>query len=35
VRWNPLESEDAAFRWLLVLFAVFAVVVVVVLVAKS
>jgi len=35
VRWNPLTSEDAAFRWLLVLIAIFAVFVVVLLLARS
>lgn len=34
-RWNPLRSEDAAFRWLVVLFAVFAVFVVLLLVARA
>jgi hypothetical protein len=34
-RWNPLASEDAAFRWLLVLLGVFAVVIVAVLVVRA
>jgi len=35
VDWNPLQSEDAAFRWLLILLAVFLVLVVVLLVARA
>jgi hypothetical protein len=34
-RWNPLASEAAAFRWLVILFAVFAVFIVVLLVARA
>ncbi len=34
-RWNPLRSEDAAFRWFVILLAAFAVFVALLLVARA
>lgn len=34
-RWNPVGSEAAAFRWFVIVLAVFVVLVVVLLVARS